>query len=117
MISCKERTDTRLNLSILDGLNEVVSCLRGVYTEENILIITCVFTEIAHRNKGYATALLKRAVWEAKRNGIQAIKLDDCTDNFRQPENIYLQNGFSYDTAGFPEMTLSLKPGIPGITR
>lgn len=43
---------------------------------------------------------------EAKKRGIITITLDDCSDRYRQPHNIYTKLGMKYDNEdGGPEMT------------
>jgi GNAT superfamily N-acetyltransferase len=86
--------------------------LQGNYTTEQdnnkIFIITNLFTMEESRGKGYATQILCRAIYEAKRNKCKYIKLTDCSDWFTHSKNIYIKHGFTYDTQGSPEMTLIL---------
>ncbi len=106
MMVCKKRLNNELNLEIANG----ASVLRGYYTDENTFIITSLYTHEGYRSRGYATALLRRAVYEARRNKVDSIHLDDCSgaDFFRKWNNIYVLNGFTYDEEGFPEMTFKL---------
>ncbi len=87
---------------------EPVSKLIGLYPDwdRNTMYICDMFTHPDHRYKGYATQLLRRAIWEARRNCCFYIKTDDCSDGFGTEHNIYVNNGFIYDVNGLPEMTL-----------
>jgi len=93
------------------------SFLQGVYTIETNetnetkyknLIITNLFTNIEYRGQKYASQLLCRAVYEARRNKCKYIKLTDCSEFFMHSQNIYITYGFTYDVKGSPEMTLVL---------
>jgi GNAT superfamily N-acetyltransferase len=100
MISCKQRFGNQLILHILsEEANAVLSSLYAIYQEKG-LTITSLSTLEDHRGKGYASALLKRAIWEAHRNGVCQIELDDCSGG----SSIYTQHGFHYVDPGFPEM-------------
>ena len=111
-LSLKSRLGPNLSLTIVKD-NDVLSALHAVYTDDDrtmrICIITSLFTQEADRLKGYGTTLLRRLIYEARRNGVRRIEVDDCTDNFAQPErNIYVKQGFIYKDPGFPEMVLDL---------
>jgi len=105
MICCKQRSGPFLILTVLSPENTLLSILEGVYTDEKILIVTNLFTREEHRSKGYATRLLNRAIWEARRNKIGRLELDDCTD---AGNDFYVNRGFQYVTPGFPEMLLAI---------
>jgi GNAT superfamily N-acetyltransferase len=105
MRSTKQRRGQSLILTLLSESNGVLSILEGVYTDEKSFIITNLFTNEAYRNRGFATLLLRRAIWEARRNKMARIELDDCTD---RGSTFYVQHGFHYLEPGFPEMTLCL---------
>ena len=93
------------------------SFLQGVYTIETNesnetkyknLIITNLFTNIEYRGQKYASQLLGRAIYEARRSKCKYIKLTDCSEFFMHSQNIYITYGFTYDVKGSPEMTLIL---------
>ena len=93
------------------------SFLQGVYTIETNeinkikyknLIITNLFTNIEYRGQKYASQLLGRAIYEARRSKCKYIKLTDCSEFFMHSQNIYITYGFTYDVKGSPEMTLVL---------
>ena len=44
----------------------------------------------------------------ANNNNIKQIKVDDMSDNFMKPNNIYLKNGFTYISKYELEMLLNL---------
>jgi hypothetical protein len=77
-------------------------------TKNKIFIITNLFTNIEFRGMKYASQLLCRAIYEARRNNCKYIKLTDCTDLFQHSQNIYIKHRFRYDEVGSPEMTLCL---------
>ena len=106
MICCKQRSGSFLILTLLSSDNSLLSILEGVYTDEKVLVITNLFTEDGHRSKGYATRLLNRAIWEARRNKINRVELDDCTD---AGNDFYVNRGFQYVSPGYPEMLLELE--------
>jgi hypothetical protein len=59
----------------------------------------------AVKGKGYATALLVHASKEALKRGITHITLDDCSDNWNKPNNLYIKAGLEYiDSCPGPEM-------------
>lgn len=49
-----------------------------------------------YRNNGYASLLLKFIIQFCSQNMVRLITLDDCSDNYRKPDNIYLEHGFKY---------------------
>ena len=71
------------------------------------MIICDLKTKKEWRGKGYASALLKRAIWEARRNGCKVIELEDCSDYYGLSSNIYIKCGFQY-TEFLPTMELKL---------
>ena len=104
MILCKQRRGNDLILCVLSKSNAVLSSLYAIYTEEKKLIITSLSTREDQRSCGYASALMKRVIWEARRNGVCQIELDDCTDG----SSIYVMHGFYPVSPGFPEMRFTL---------
>ena len=80
---------------------QLPSVIQVVYN--NQMDIIDVHSSIKH--KGYATALLVYASKEAIKKGISIITLDDCSDNWNKPHNIYIKIGFEYiDSSSGPEM-------------
>ncbi len=75
---------------------------------EDYLYITTLFTKPQFRGKKYASTLLKRAMYEAKKNKCKCIKLMDNSDKFNNNDNIYLKHGFEYENIGQPEMILNI---------
>ncbi len=100
-----------LSLSIDNPLTTGIgkSILYAHY-EEKIMYITTLFTKPQYRGLKYASHLLDRAIYEAKKNKCESIKLMDCSRLFNKENNIYIKHGFTYDIKGNPEMTLTLIP-------
>jgi GNAT superfamily N-acetyltransferase len=108
-IITKKRKNVYLILELeLDG--RPVSKIICIYPEwdTTVMLIADINTESDYRYKGYASQLIRRAIWEARRNGCKHIRLDDCTDAFNSDHNIYIKNGFTYERSGLPEMVLYL---------
>jgi hypothetical protein len=53
---------------------------------------------------GGGSRLLKRAVSDALEAGIHLVTLDDTSDRFHQPHNLFLKAGMHYVADGYPEM-------------
>ncbi len=108
----KKRSGPYLILErVLEGRVKPVSRLLAVYPDwdTTCMIISGLDTESVYRNQGYASELLRRAIWEARRNGCKVIKLDDCSDAWGEDHhNIYVKHGFAYYQHGLPEMYLDL---------
>jgi GNAT superfamily N-acetyltransferase len=56
------------------------------------------------RHKGIGTLLLYIALLQAREAGLKHVILDDDSDNYRKPNNIYLKLGFKYAEEYGPEM-------------
>ncbi len=97
-----------LNMYINGTIVSKIMCLYPDW-DKTVMLISDLNTLPAHRGQGYASQLIRRAIWEARRNRCLYIKLDDCSDGFQTEHNIYLKNGFTYEREGLPEMTLKLK--------
>jgi GNAT superfamily N-acetyltransferase len=102
----KETKDTMILLSINEPGHKNCSVLEAYYMvdEDMPVSITSLYTFEGYRGKGYATVLLNWLFDEVKSKGYKTINVDDCTDLFRKPNNIYLVNGFKYIEEGYPEM-------------
>lgn len=102
----KETKDTMILLSINEPRHKKCSVLEAYYMddEDMSVSITSLYTFEGYRGKGYATVLLNWLFDEVKSKGYKTINVDDCTDLFRKPNNIYLVNGFKYIEEGYPEM-------------
>jgi GNAT superfamily N-acetyltransferase len=86
------------------------SYLYAHYYNDNYhyMYITTLFTKPEYREKKYASHLLKRAIYEAKKNKCKKIHLMDCSDLCHKENNIYIKHGFKYDEIGQPDMTFVL---------
>jgi ribosomal protein S18 acetylase RimI-like enzyme len=76
------------------------------YDENNkfYLYILTLHTKPKYRGLKYASTLLRRCIYEAKKNKCKYIKLMDHSDLFNHEANIYLKHGFKYENIGQPEM-------------
>lgn len=77
-------------------LNLVYGSISGFIINERQAIITFLSVEPNYRNKGIGTKLLKWFMLQVSHFGVIHVELDDCTDNYRKPHNIYLKYGFEY---------------------
>jgi GNAT superfamily N-acetyltransferase len=78
------------------------------YYEEDYLYIATLYTHPQYRGLKYASTLLQRAKYEAKKNKCKMIKLMDHSDLFNNENNIYLKHGFTYIEQGQPDMCYAL---------
>lgn len=60
------------------------------------------------RGQGWAKHLLYAVRGWLLARGCTGMHLDDCSDAYRQPHNVYLQVGARYDDETGPEMTWTL---------
>ena len=105
----KETKDTMILLSIDEPRHKTCSVLKAYYMDEDMSVsVTSLHTFEGYRGKGYATVLLNWLFDIVKYKGYNTITLDDCTELFRKPNNIYLTNGFEYIEEGYPEMSKHL---------
>ena len=101
----KETKDTMILLSINEPRHKKCSVLEAYTDDEDMSVsIISLYTFEGYKGKGYATTLLNWLFDEVKSKGYKTVKVDDCTDLFRKPNNIYLVNGFKYIEEGYPEM-------------
>jgi GNAT superfamily N-acetyltransferase len=102
----KKRQGSLLHLSYFGGIcfTKTVGSLSGYFISPIAFHVTNVFTEPEWRNQGVATSLLKRLFLELRKNNIQKVSLDDCSDTGR----CYIKLGFEYVSEGYPDMELCL---------
>jgi len=74
------------------------------YYSSNVLNITDLYVKHEYRNQLYGSKLLEQAILVAKERKYESIILDDCSDRFKLPHNIYIKFGFTYIDNNFPEM-------------
>ena len=96
-------TFTISQLFTINNLQFGKAYLYGYY-EEDFLYIATLYTYPQYRGLKYASTLLKRAIYEAKKNNCKMIKLMDHSDLFNHENNIYLKHGFTYSDPGQPDM-------------
>ena len=70
----------------------------------NYIVVGSLYVDPILRNKGIGSILLNQLIQYAKNNYVKKIVLDDMTDNYRIPNNIYLKHGFQYVDENGPEM-------------
>lgn len=80
------------------------------HKEEGKLYISGLYVASDYRNQGIGSCLIDFIVDYCLLTHINDIHVDDMSDNFRTSNNIYVKNGFEYDSDTGPEMTLSLGP-------
>lgn len=76
---------------------------------DNIIHILYLKTNEKYRGHGYATNLLKHTLALFENDTYDYVYVDDMSDNFNKPHNIYKKFGFNYLLEGEPEMIGSLK--------
>ena len=92
---------------VQDRANTFPAFCEVSYDRENHNVMTVAW--LNSNEKGLGTLLLVTAALEAMRSGISDIQLDDDSDNFGQPNNIYRRVGMKYIEDGFPEMVGSTR--------
>ena len=101
-------------LRLCDGDFFRVSC-QLVTSRDDCRSTTAYLTNlIVHsemdRGHGWATHLLNAVRKWLIARGCTSLHLDDCSDAYRQPHNVYLHVGATYDQETGPEMTWSFLP-------
>jgi GNAT superfamily N-acetyltransferase len=72
-------------------------------------IVTSLYVPFSYRGKGIGYQLMTHLIeWCRTRSSIRSITLDDCTDHFKKPSNIYTKLGFLYISEHDNEMILTL---------
>lgn len=66
--------------------------------------LTIIFVNSTVPGLGLGTLLLSVAMITAGEESIERIRLDDDSDNYRKPNNIYLKLGMRYEHKDGPEM-------------
>jgi GNAT superfamily N-acetyltransferase len=91
-------------LRLMDGHH--VCAIVQAYTapSEERIYISDVCTYRGYERQGLATYLLQQLFAWAAQNGYKKLQLDDCSDLFCHPKNLYLKLGFRYLVDGQPEM-------------
>lgn len=80
-----------------------------VYGYPKILLVGVLHVVPEARGKGIGSILLQELIQYAKLNNVKKIILDDMTDHYRQPHNIYVKHEFKYIGDFGPEMELLIK--------
>ena len=72
---------------------------------DGVYYILSLYVPPEERGKGLAMRQVYLAAKAALSKGVCLMKLDDVSDLYRCPSNIYLRSGFLYDKPDGPEMT------------
>ena len=104
MSVCKRRRGGYLHLFVGEA-----ATLHSFYISSTELRITSLFVQEEFRGQGLATKLLKRAIYEARRNSCSIVTLDDFSDTGR----VYLKMGFRYVEEPYPEMVYCIGTHLP----
>lgn len=72
--------------------------------DENKMYIIDLETKPKCRGNGFASILIKKIIDEAIKLKCNKIELDDASEYFQRPDNIYIKFGFEYINKGQPEM-------------
>lgn len=67
-----------------------------VYMEEAEAFMTDLYVEQEFRGNGYGTLLMKCMFEELRPRFIRLVEWSDCSDRYRQPDNLYLRVGAVY---------------------
>ena len=104
------RAQNVLILRLMDVSLNKVGCIVQGYTapDEHRIYISDVCTYRGYGRRGLATFLLQYLFTWARQRGYNTLQLDDCSDLFGHPNNLYLKLGFRYIVAGQPEMECKL---------
>ena len=70
--------------------------------------INYIYVPIIYRRRGIATSLLSRVISWCRTNMRFEINLEDCSDYYKQPDNIYTKMGFHYISGTDNDMLLKL---------
>ena len=60
------------------------------------------------RHRGIGSHLLRTLYGHCAAVGVRRIDVDDMSERFTHPRNVYLNNGFVYRRSGYPEMYASV---------
>lgn len=92
---------------ILTVLTHDISIIYGTKKNRTFFLMH-LYVPITMRGKGFGTQLLLEMIEICRINGCRRIDVDDMSDNFRKPNNIYIKNGFVYRNTTGPEMYMLL---------
>lgn len=67
-----------------------------VYPEDAEAFMTDLYVEEEFRGNGYGTFLMKSMFEELRLRYIRMVEWSDCSDRYRQPDNLYLKMGAFY---------------------
>lgn len=93
--------ETSLHFKSLSYITFVIN------NEDKICHILTVHSNV--QGKGYAKMVIRECIKICREMDIKMIDLDDMSDHFRKPHNIYKNFGFKYTHDTGPEMYLKLQ--------
>ena len=73
----------------------------------DIFTLMVLFVPDVQRANGVGSSLLKETMRNAWQSGCSIVEVDDMSDRFNRPHNIYRNHGFKYRKHGFPEMLIT----------
>lgn len=76
--------------------------------KDRVLFLMLIHVPRESRGLGVATRLLRRILQVGYQLGCRRAELDDMSDRFMRPENLYRRNGFRYVRKGQPAMCRAL---------
>jgi ribosomal protein S18 acetylase RimI-like enzyme len=79
------------------------------YLEDKEAWITSLIVEKEFRSQGFGSQMLQTCIDFCYSNQIQVLYVDDMSDHFGLPNNIYRKHGFEYLEIHSPEMKLRLQ--------
>jgi hypothetical protein len=85
------------NIQELKIYHTLIPGLIQVVFDKKEQLLTVIDLKSYHPGKEYATHLMIHACKEAKKRGITNITLDDCSDRYRNNNNIYIKLGMNYE--------------------
>ena len=93
----------RRTLSLKEILDRRVPRLFGYFLDSSFQV-TFLGVPLHLRNRGIGSFLLLTLLSELKSKNCLRVELDDMSERFNHPHNIYLKCGFQYTNPGMPEM-------------
>lgn len=98
-------TDDRTVVGIMN--NEHIPKAFGKMSNR-VLFLMHIFVPGDMRRRGVGSRLLRHFLREGYHLGCRRAELDDMSDMFALPTNLYVRHGFYYVQEGHPEMRMSL---------
>jgi len=84
----------------------------GRVTDRRIAYINHIYVHPQYRNKGFGTKLIHEFLENLIKLGVVHVLLDDFSDNYRKPNNIYYKIGFKYISKNGAEMYANVRNSL-----